>query len=224
MKYNDDWSRKIDDIIQKNIGSDHTVALYGSRESFISSYTTKKYPVYELKSEIIVSGTDLRKTISRKVLNTKDFRTGVIWLSQWQADVCVSFVHLAILNEMKTQILLGKKRNERQYGIIGNIMNPKNHMSGEAHALRMITEEIGAIELSNPVYVCSDFFNDWKYRGEDTKPFTTLFQSTMLWGSVPVPNENMETYVELRWFTINEKLLDVVEVEYKPLIEKLLKA
>ena len=66
------WSNQLDGQISDIVGPNQTVVLYGSRDSFINHYTGK-YDTQELVQEVFVSGTEIRRSIGRKVMNTSEF-------------------------------------------------------------------------------------------------------------------------------------------------------
>jgi bifunctional NMN adenylyltransferase/nudix hydrolase len=105
------WTKKIDTQIKDLIGANHSVILYGSRDSFIKHYSGV-FKTQELVPTINVSGSELRKDISRSVMNTSDFRAGAIWATQQQFDTCYPTVDIAIFNEDGTQILMARKEGE----------------------------------------------------------------------------------------------------------------
>ena len=73
MKCDKRWSKKLDSIINDLVTPNQSVVLYGSRDSFLPHYYGKHKTV-ELESKIIVSGTEIRNTISKKVKKSVDFR------------------------------------------------------------------------------------------------------------------------------------------------------
>ena len=77
VKEDESWSKQLDEQIKDVVGLG-TATLYGSRDSFINHYTGK-YQTEELESDVYISGTEIRNSISKKVKNTPEFRAGVIW-------------------------------------------------------------------------------------------------------------------------------------------------
>ena len=72
------WSRVLDTCIKQNLRIGQRPVLYGGRDSFIPYYSG----VY--KTEIIKafpnsSGTDVRKLAANRIINSPDFRAGVIY-------------------------------------------------------------------------------------------------------------------------------------------------
>ena len=206
-----DWSNSLDTQIKHITGVNQTVALYGSRDSFIKYYSGK-YPCVEIEQEIFISGTDIRKRVSNDVKASENFRKGVIWATMNQYPSCHPTVDAAIIREDK--ILLGKRNSEPNYRFPGGFVNPKETF--EDAVVREATEET-SLEFSNanPVFIKSFVVNDWRYRNEANKITTSLFVLDSFRGT-PKPNDDID---ELRFFPLTEELINEVVDEHKPLIQ-----
>jgi bifunctional NMN adenylyltransferase/nudix hydrolase len=198
------WSRNLDTQIDDVITPNQTVLLYGGRDSFISHYSGK-HPSEELESQVFVSGSEIRKEVSRtSVRGTPDFRAGVVWAAFSQFPQCFATVDVAILNEDGSKILLGRKANEKKFRLIGGFSDPKSP-SYEADARREVSEEAG-IEITDPVYVGSYLIDDWRYRKEPDRVIKTLlFEAKHMFGT-PKPGDDI---AEVKWFDLDWDL-DVV--------------
>lgn len=89
------WSQRLDAIVEATTTPTQKVTMFGGRDSFIARYHGR-YPTQVLEPESYVSGTELRRSITRAVRTTEDFRAGVIWASANRyppthptVDVCV---------------------------------------------------------------------------------------------------------------------------------------
>lgn len=209
-----DWSNNLDTQIKHITGVNQTIALYGSRDSFIKYYSGK-YHCIEIEQEIFVSGTDIRKQVSNDVKASENFRKGVIWATMNQYPSCHPTVDIAIIKEGK--ILLGKRRTEPFYRLVGGFVEPKETL--EAAALREAAEET-SLKFPNldPLYVKSFVINDWRYRNETNKITTSLFVIDTFDGT-PKPNDDID---ELRWFVLDKSILPSIVEEHKPLLEELI--
>jgi bifunctional NMN adenylyltransferase/nudix hydrolase len=189
--------------------------LYGSRDSFISHYHGK-YKTQELIQEIYISGSETRKTISKKVKNTSEFRSGVIWAAYNQHPKCFPTVDVAIFNEDYTKLLLARKSKEDKYRFVGGFADPKSE-SYEADARREVGEETG-LEIDNLNYLGSFTIDDWRYRGEADKIKTLFFATKVSFGR-PQANDDI---CEVRWFDFNSNAIgDNIMPVHIPLIQHL---
>lgn len=209
------WSKNLDKQIEANTGANHKVVLYGSRDSFISHYEGR-YPVRELVPEVMVSGTEIRKSISRKVMNSTEFRAGAIWATQQAYDSAIPTVDIAIFNDDCTKLLMARKPGENKLRFVGGFATP-NSESFEEDAQREAREETGGCEFSPMVYVGSAKINDWRYRAESAKIKTTLFATRLLFGT-PKASDDIE---HLEWIEVKKLSDDMVVPEHHILLARL---
>ena len=209
------WSETLDAQIKPVLGPTQTVVLYGSRDSFISHYHGE-YPTQELMQEVYISGSEIRKGISKKVKNTTEFRAGVIWGAFNRYPTCYPTVDIAIFNEDYTKILLARKPKEDKYRFVGGFADPKS-ANYEADARREVAEETG-LEVSDPKYIGSFQIDDWRYRNEVDKIKTLFFVTKMVFGR-PQANDDI---CEVRWFDYADpNLRDNIIKTHLPLFDHL---
>ena len=187
------WSEALDAQLKPVLNPGQTAILYGSRDSFISHYHGK-HPTQELIQEVYVSGSESRKTISKKVKASPDFRAGVIWAAYNQYPKCYPTVDIAIFNEDYTKLLMARKPKEDKYRFVGGFADPKSE-NYEADARREVAEETG-IETSEMEYIGSAKIPDWRYRSEVDCIKTLFFRTKYVFGAVRANDD----IVEARWF------------------------
>lgn len=215
VKKDDPWSNKLDEQITDLVGPMTTVMLYGSRDCFISHYTGK-FPTTELLQEKYVSGTEIRKSIGRKVKNTAEFRAGVIWAAYNKYPTAYPTVDIAIFNEDCTKLLMARKPLEAKYRFVGGFADPRSG-SYEEDARREVQEEAG-IEITDPQYVGSFFVDDWRYRQEVDKIKTLFFKVKHMFGK-PIAGDDI---CEVRWFDVDKLKPEDLVSGHGKLLEKLL--
>jgi len=213
QKSDEAWSRKIDSSISDLIGPDQNATLYGSRSSFIKHYTGK-FQTQELEQTRFISGTEIRKVISRKVKGHKYFRSGVIWAAYNQYPVSYTTVDIAILDGNK--VLLGKKPYEDKYRFVGGFSDPSSE-NFEEDAKREVSEETG-LAVGDLKYLASFKIDDWRYRGEVDSIKTLFFTAIYIYGR-PEANDDIS---EVRWFKLDDKILDHIVDGHLPLMNHLL--
>jgi len=190
------WSQTLDTQIRDIISPTQVAVLYGSRDSFINHYTGK-FPTQELIPERTISGSELRKAVSKKVKCDPIFREGVIWAASNQYPKTWPTVDVAILDCANKRVLLGRKPHEEQYRFIGGFVDPTD-ASLEAAAIREAHEEAGDMELSSMTYISSHQVLDWRYKNEKDKIMTSFFVCNLMFGS-PKPGDDI---AEVRWFDL----------------------
>jgi len=196
---NESWSKQIDNLIGDHVPPESDVKLYGSRDSFIDSYLGR-YPTVELVQKSFTSGTQNRKSNGINSGKSKEFREGVIWATENQYATAFSAVDVAIVNFDTNRILLGRKPHETKFRLVGGFVDPRTGGDGnflEINARRETMEETGLV-VEQLDYVDSFLVDDWRYRGEENKIFSTLFIGHYSSGR-PSPNDDI---VQLQWFDI----------------------
>lgn len=208
------WSRKLDELIEDEVAPGSTVTLYGSRDSFIKAYHGR-YSTVELRQKSFVSGTAERKALAHSGNKNYDFRRGLGFGVANQYPGPEMTIDVAIIDESKHQILLGRKKDEEGWRIIGGFV--QNEETMEDCVIREAKEETG-LELSYPKYVKSYVSTDWRKAGERDKILTALFTATIVKGT-PEPDDDIH---ELQWFDLNEDLLKTVISNHKEMVEEVL--
>jgi len=210
------WSNILDKMIKDVTGLNQEIFLYGSRDSFIKYYSGK-YECVEVEQTVYVSGTDVRKLVSKQIKSSSDFRKGVIWTTMNQYPKCFPTVDACIWKNDKdnTKILLGKRDTEPKYRFVGGFVSPGE--TYEETVIRESREETG-LELQKPVYLKSFVIDDWRYRNEVDKITTSLFLVQYVFGK-PVPADDID---ELRWFVLDKVIIDNLVDEHQELMQSVL--
>lgn len=190
------WSKRLDQSIEALVSPGQTVALYGSRDSFIRHYHGR-YDTVALLQESYISGTETRKQVAAgATVSSVDFRRGVVWASTGRFPVCYPTVDVAVLDQECKRVLLARKPGRALYQFIGGFADPSSP-SFEADARREVSEE-AHIEITYPVYIGSFPIDDWRYRGEVDQIKTSFFGAKLLYGQ-PRADDDIE---EVRWFDL----------------------
>ena len=203
------WALNLDNQISDLIGPNQSVALYGSRDSFISHYTGR-FPTLELEPDRIISGTEIRKQVGKATKGSADFRRGVIWAVENQFPSFYPTCDVCIIDNTNNRILLGKKSGEKEYRFPGGFADPNHDKSMEQCVRREVSEECSGIEVSDPKYIGSTIVNDWRYRNEQNKIMTFFYMVEVVYGS-PKAGDDL---AEVRWFSLNELIRNEI-----PLVE-----
>ena len=222
MESDQAWSEKLDKVISAHTTPSQTVMLYGGRDSFVRHYTTGKYPTQELESDVVFSGEELRKEVSRRsVPRSRDFRAGAIWQAFNRYPAPIPTVDVGVWKGDK--LLLVRKAEESLWRLPGGFCDVDSD-SDEQDARREVAEEAG-IEISDPRYVCSMKVDDWRYRNERDKIRTTLFEADYMFGHL----EPRDTEIaEAGWFdpgddnpALFEMFLEEIVPNHRSLLEAL---
>lgn len=191
------WSQKLDELLHNNFPHE-TFLLYGSRDSFMGTYSGR-YTTTALPPVKDYNATAMREAISDKVFDTEEFRAGIIYNTYNLFPSVYATVDIALYRNNKTQLLLGRKPNEAVWRLPGGFSDPTDE-SFELAAARELQEECGALETGPMEYVASIRVNDWRYRAEVNKIITTLFSTDLVFGE-PAANDDLE---EVKWVTVKD--------------------
>lgn len=191
------WSKNVDYTLNDVLGPNQTALLYGSRDSFIKHYSGV-WDTYELPDGQAKTGTEIRAEIGREARDSADWRAGVIWASRNRYPISFQTVDIAVFTPDYTQILLGKKKTEINWRLIGGFADPRS-TSLEDDARREVMEEAG-VALDTINYVRSFEVDDWRYRNEPDCIKTALFIATTS-DENPVADDDIE---RVCWFNRTE--------------------
>lgn len=226
---NTGWSKQVDSIIMKIVGN-QKATLFGSRDSFIPFYTGI-YHTIELSETYTVSGTQIRKEIAEKPIHNSDFRKALIFSAYSRYPTTFMCVDVACIKPMYNNIegietfgfsiLLGRKKTDPidKWRFFGGFVDPNESL--EHAASREIREEAGNIEVSKPKYVGSFSIDDYRYKNEVDNITSALFVCQYIYGN-PQPTDDLKGG-EVKWFNLNESLIEHVNDSHKQFIIPLLK-
>lgn len=212
------WAQKLDDLLANNFPQE-TFVLYGSRDSFIPSYTGK-FQTEALPPVKDYNATAQREEIADKVFDTEEFRAGVIYNTYNLFSKVYPTVDIALFRQQRTQLLLGRKPNEFAWRLPGGFADPTDS-SFEMAARRELREECGEIEAGAMQFELSMLMDDWRYRSEVDKIITTLFSADLLFGE-PLAADDLAA---MRWVDVKSipELIANGEIvsTHIPLLQKL---
>lgn len=210
------WSDALDTLISSVVTGVASVTLYGGRDSFVPHYKGRHTPV-ELALPIEtqkISGTDIRNEFANKVIESPEFRAGMIYASAHQYPVCYPTVDIAIFSSDYTEILLGRKPTDpkNKWRFIGGFAE-KARGTYESDARTETMEEAG-LDTNAMDYIGSAVIPDWRMNVPD-KGIKTIFFATTVMSMGARPGDDIE---EVRWFKVasltSQNIVDTHQVLY----------
>lgn len=204
-------SRKIDEII-KGTFPDCNAVVYGSRDSFIHTYKGF-FEKREVPTVFSGSATEIRQNIG--IINSSDFRSGVIYSAVHRKRIGYPTVDVAILNSASQQVLLvGKKEEEGKFRFPGVFFDPEVDGSYEDAGIRCVEKEILTIKTSYPTLIKSHKIDDWRFRKTHDGVITILMRVEYISG-VPVVGKGIDNVCWVDFADISSVLVEC----HKPLGE-----
>ena len=191
------WSANLDALLSDSFPGSKFI-LYGSRNSFIPHYLGKN-KVVDLPETGDYNATIIRNEISDTVLDSQEFRTGVIYACSNTYLKVYPTVDIAVFRNDKSEILLGQKTIDGKWRLLGGFSDPTDD-SYEDAARRELTEECGPINITEMKYEKSFRVDDWRYRSEADKIITSLFSTDFISGE-PAGSDDI---AEVRWFKLDD--------------------
>jgi len=202
-------SRRIDEVI-RNTFSNRTAIIYGSRDSFVHTYQGV-FETHEVPTIFSGSATKIREKVD--VIDSTDFRSGVIYANLHRKRSGYPTVDVAVLDSTFQQILLvGKKDEEGKLRFPGVFFDPELDDSYESAGVRCIAKEIPGITTTSLQLLQSLKLDDWRFRKTHDRVVTILLQTRYL-GGLPLPGRGVN---QVTWVNLNN--LEKVLVDcHKPL-------
>lgn len=213
------WSSHLDDLLTDTFPTE-VFTLYGSRDSFIAHYSGR-FPTVELPAHGDHSATELRATYAEQVLDSKEFRAGILYAYQLQYKKVYPTVDIALFRGERKELLLGRKPQSQVWQFPGGFADPEDN-SYESAAKRELTEEAGPVEVSPMRYEMSIRIDDWRYRSEVDKIITHLYSCDLMFGKAE-PKDDLEA---LQWTSVAElpalRAKGQLSEEHAPLFEHII--
>jgi len=190
------WSTNLDKLIKDNIGANETVAIYGSKDTFISKYNGK-FSTFVFEASSFVGADELRRQATSNYQPNEQYRAGIVAAQANRFPTAYQTVDVAIVDD-NGRLLMGRKPTETKWRFIGGFSDP-NSTSLEMDARREAAEETG-VEIDGITYLGSLKINDSRYMGEVDCIKTAFFVGKYIFGR-PQGNDDI---AEVKWIPIKE--------------------
>lgn len=194
---NKEWSKNLDTMI-RTVFPMGTVCLYGGRDSFLKEYDGN-LKTCKIENFPDVSGTIIRKDTGKTIINSSDFRAGIIYSTQNQYPRLHTTVDIAVIRRKKgIEVLLGRKGVGQPLVFPGGFVDPSDE-NMEFAAVRELDEEtkVTGLGVDALTYVGSFKIKDWRYQ-KDERIITAFYVVDHTWG----PVENTEELQDVGWFSL----------------------
>ena len=218
-KTDEEWSRELDDRIADimNLGD---VTLYGSRDSFVPHYSGR-HKVVELELTVpkSISSTLSREQVTNEVIQSPQFRAGMIYAAGLHYPRCFPTVDIAVIHRTETEIMLmlGKRDNEPRLRFIGGFADVGDE-SYERTGIREVLEESNGVHVTNLHYIGSRLIDDWRYRDCEDKIKTIFYVGE----SMTMEGKGSDDIAEIRWLPLSELRPTDFEPEHAKLFNMLM--
>lgn len=209
----DIWSKNLD-ILIRSMYPMGSICIYGGRDSFQKHYTGV-YDTFEIGTTDCKEGTKIRQDVGDTIIDSYDFRSGMIYQSQNQYSKVFPTVDIAVIKN--NQVLLGRRTTTSALRFPGGFVDPIDKNIEEC-ALRELYEEFDVeVDFDSIKYVGSNLQNDWRYNSPNEKIMTSLYKVNYIYGGT-VKDE----FYSVEWVTIGHNQLTKIEDSHKKLFELLI--
>lgn len=201
------WSASLDALIGE-VFPNREATLYGSRGSFIPHYHGRLKTV-ELKQIYLESGTAMRQASGETILDSPDFRRGIIHAAHTRIPLVYPTVDIVALKPETREALLGRRTSDGgKWRFIGGFVDPEKDDSIEAAARREFREEAGVnLEVGPYTLLGTTRIDDPRYRGTGDSIITSFFKTERVFGS-PTASDDIE---EVAWFAYDKVGANLVD-------------
>jgi bifunctional NMN adenylyltransferase/nudix hydrolase len=235
------WSQDLDRLIMERVPYGKAT-LYGSRDSFLKSYTGKRKVVeLTLPVDTKITGTEIRDSAANEILDSPEFRAGVIYATRNTFDKVIPTVDIAIIHRGEPyctgieihengesdvidsrsgiELLLAKRDDEIGWRF------PGGHAMGKGRPQNVGYEDDAKMESVEETCACpetltyigSTQIDDWRYRDSSETVKTIFFL-----GEVPtLETKGGDDVDKTRFFPIEDVSVDMIEKEHRVLFKML---
>jgi bifunctional NMN adenylyltransferase/nudix hydrolase len=210
------WSTNLDKIISKHsvyYGETSQTILYGSRDSFLKTYTGR-YKTEYFETINTESSTLQRERLAKYPSVHERFRHGIIYSVMNRPPLVYPTVDVAIYCPERKAFLMGHKNQDGdKLRFVGGFVDPTDE-SLEYAARRERSEEITGIEVDNYRFIGSTKINDWRYRNTKDGIMTSFFLAQYIFGH-PEPGDDLDG---VEWLPL-EKYMGTSFLPYDMLVD-----
>jgi bifunctional NMN adenylyltransferase/nudix hydrolase len=174
------WAENLDNMIRA-VEPKNKVILYGGRDSFITYYKPfGKFECIDILPELDMSATELREEVCNEVLNSADFRAGIIYHIHNTYSKVLPTVDIITYrkNNDLIEVLLGQKHSEKDsdaWRVPGGFIE-KKHNGGKGAAIAELKEETNIDIIEQDLKFIGQFnINDWRFKNSRDAIMTTLY-------------------------------------------------
>lgn len=225
------WSDLLDTKIREVTGYGN-VTLYGGRDSFVPHYHGAFSPTeLTLTGTEHIKGEDIRNQLTNTVIESPDFRAGVIFaaMNQWPKVItCVDVVMYhyswrasraggtgapvpAVTDDC--EFLLVKKPGEPGWRFCGGHAEPTSK-TFEEDAKHEASEEVGQ-NLTKMEYIGSAFIPDWRWEAEQDKVKTLVFASE----TMTLEARAKDDVSDAKWFSVTKITDGLINPVHHPILK-----
>jgi len=196
------WSVRLDEMVD-DIRGNRDVVFIGSRDCFYSHYFGKyKENFVEYTPKVYVSGSEQRKSLSKQIKTSSQWRAGCIYATSNQYPSVFASIDCAIFwDETLDKICLARKKDEKFYRFVGGFSSPDD--TSFEHAAKREAAEETKLEANIIGYIGSTKIDDWRYRSEVNKIITVFYAMVKAWGRAEPSDDINELHV-VDFDTLNE--------------------
>lgn len=194
---NESWSKNLDSRINEFYPG-HPATMYAGRDGFLPFYMGR-HEKFEIPAVTEHAGVDIRGQIKNEVIDSIDFRKGVIhaientvYQNYETVDIAMLYKHPGKLNTWN--VLMAKKPGENKWRFPGGFVELGEKLNSAA--ARELMEETGLTTSSGAAdfTLIGDYIiDDWRIRNVPDKKVRTFFFACKYFSGHAVAQDDIES-------------------------------
>jgi bifunctional NMN adenylyltransferase/nudix hydrolase len=223
----EEWSKRVDTIIQTAYQYDIKARFHVGRDSFVSHYSGK-YPAEEHQFGLVDLGaTEVRKEIKNGILASSEARLGAINAIMNLPPRQTLMVDMAMWRmsvDFSYELLVGRKEGEKEWRLPGGQVEAgENFRQAAAREMYEETQMIPTDGVASWEYVSDFYIEDWRVQDTEKVVYHSVLMTSRYAMGKAIGGSDLPE-VKWIWSSALHKNMHEIVKEHRPLVQAAMKA